>query len=147
MCSKASWVHYAKSILRSNKTSHSIAEEVEDREREINRLLEKDPYETRLNPITLDKSCKGNYPAWILRSYGDKMTYAMSNPLHQKRQYTVVVVKSMVWPGAMSYFWQGQWGEIYMGDGMKHEDLSYFPCSPPPIMDDPEEKPVFEEVS
>ena len=41
MCNKANWVHYAKSILRSNKTSHAIAEEVEDREREISRLLEK----------------------------------------------------------------------------------------------------------
>ena len=34
-----------------------------------------------------------------------------------------------------------------MGDGHKHEDVTYFPVQPPPIMDDPEEKPVHEEVS
>ena len=72
------------------------------------------PYETRTKLITLDKSCKGNYPTWILRSYGDNRIIVMSKLLHQKRQYTVVAVKSMVWPGAMSYFWQGQCGEIYM---------------------------------
>ena len=40
----------------------------------------KDPFEPRLKPITLDKSCKGNYPAWIIRAYGDKMNYAAANP-------------------------------------------------------------------
>lgn len=147
MCNKASWVHYAKCILRNNKTSHTLNEEVEDREAEITRVLNADPYEPRLKPITEDKACKGNYPAWILRSYGDKMSYAMANPLHGSRQYNVVVVKSTVWPGAMSYFWQGQWGELYIGDGHKHEDVTYFPVSPPRIMDDPEEKPVCPEVS
>ena len=53
----------------------------------------------------------------------------------------------MIWPGAMSYFWQGQWGEIYMGDGQKHEDVTYFPVQPPPIQDDPVEVTVHPEVS
>ena len=52
MTDKANWVHYAKNILRNNKTSHSIPEDVEDREKEIDRLLGVDPYETRLKPIT-----------------------------------------------------------------------------------------------
>ena len=69
----------------------------------------------------------------------------MANPDHGFKQYGVVVVKSTVWPGAMSYFWQGQWGELYMGDGQKHEDVTYFPVQPPTIMEDPEEKEVHEE--
>ena len=73
------------------------------------------------------------------------MTYAMANANHANKQYMSVVVKSTVWPGAMSYFWQGQWGEIYMGDGMKHEDVTYFPVMPPPIQEDPEEKVVHAE--
>ena len=45
MKNKASWVHYAKTILRrSNKTAHVISEEVEDRDKEIDRLLAADPY-------------------------------------------------------------------------------------------------------
>lgn len=147
MGNKSSWVHYAKNILKNNKTGHTLNEEAEDREKEIDRILASDPYEPRLKPITDDKACKGNYPAWILRTYGDKMSYAMANPLHGAKQYSCVVVKSTVWPGAMSYFWQGQWGEIYMGDGHKHENVTYFPIQPPAIMDDPEERPVCGEVS
>ena len=79
MKNKANWVHYAKNVLRTNKTSHSLNEEVEDREKEVDRILRTDPYEQRLKPITNDKACKGCYPAWILRCYGDTMTYAMSN--------------------------------------------------------------------
>ena len=141
-------MHYAKNILNNNKTSHAISEEVEDREKEVDRLLSSDPYEARLKPITLDKACKGNgMPAWILRTYGDKMYYEMSNPLHGTKQYNVVVVRSTVWPGALSYFWQGQWGELYIGDGMKHEDVTFYPVQPPKIMADPEERAVFDEVS
>jgi len=71
MSEKSSWVHYAKSILSKNKTSHGIGEEVEEREKEVDRLLSTDPYEPRLKPITMDHACKGNYPAWIMRTYGD----------------------------------------------------------------------------
>ena len=117
MANKASWVHYAKNILGNNKVSHTLGDEAEDREKEIDRVLGLDPYEPRLKPITQDSACKGSYPAWILRTYGDKLKYAMANPLHGAKQYSVVVVKSTVWPGAMSYFWQGKWGELYMGDG------------------------------
>jgi len=147
MRNKANWVHYAKNILKTNRTTHTIAEDVEDREKETDRVLAADPYERRLKPITEDRACKGNYPAWILRCYGDQTKYAMANPLHGAKQYAVAVVKSTVWPGALSYFWQGQWGEIYMGDGQKHEDVTFFPVHPPCIMSDPAEKPVFLPVS
>lgn len=71
MKNKANWVHYSKSILKTNKTAHAIGEEVEDKDKETDRLLKADPYEPRLKPITDDRACKGNYPAWILRCYGD----------------------------------------------------------------------------
>ena len=41
----------------------------------MRKLLASDPYEPRLKPISQDKSCKGNYPAWVLRSYGEKAFY------------------------------------------------------------------------
>ena len=82
MANKSSWVHYAKNVLSNNKVSHSLGEEAEDRDKEIDRVLSMDPYEPRLKPINLDQACKGNYPAWILRSYGDNLKYAMANPQH-----------------------------------------------------------------
>lgn len=54
MANKSSWVHYAKNILSNNKVSHSLGEEAEDRDKEIDRVLSMDPYEPRLKPINLD---------------------------------------------------------------------------------------------
>ena len=39
MKNKANWVHYAKSILKTNKTAHAIGEEAEDKDKETDRLL------------------------------------------------------------------------------------------------------------
>lgn len=106
MSNKNNWVHYAKNVLSNNKTSHTLSDDPEiDRDKEVDRVLSEDPYEPRLKPITQDRACKGNYPAWILRTYGDNMKYNMANPEHGQKQYNVVVVKSTVWPGAISYFW------------------------------------------
>jgi len=82
MKKKSSWVHYAKNILGNNKTTHTIDLEAEDQQKEIARVLGADPYENRLKPISEDKACKGSYPAWILRTYGDQMAYAMANEAH-----------------------------------------------------------------
>ena len=54
-------------------------EELEDVQK---RIVAADPFEKRLKPITQDKGCKGSYPAWILRSYGDMDNYKAANPLH-----------------------------------------------------------------
>ena len=151
----SSWVHFGQNILKCNRLKHmdvnpetielKEGEEIEDVQK---RIVAADPFEPRLKPISQDKGCKGNYPAWILRTFGDKSAYKAENPAFQANlQYGVVVVKSTVWPGAQSYFWRGTWGDIYVGDGHKHEDVTYFPVNPPVICEDPEEKEVQPEVS
>ena len=52
MSKKESWVHYSRNILKNNKTGHTLTEEVEDRDAAINAILNADPYEIRLKPIT-----------------------------------------------------------------------------------------------
>lgn len=109
-------------------------------------MVAADPFEQRLKPITADKSCKGNYPAWVLRAYGDKTNYAAANPaVTADQNYRVVFVKSTVWPGAHSYFSQGTWGQIYVGNGLKHESTLFYPINPPKICADPVEKPTAAE--
>lgn len=50
------------------------------------------------------------------------MNYAAANPaVTNPQNYRVVFVKSTVWPGAHTYFTQGTWGQIYVGNGLKHE--------------------------
>jgi len=52
----------------------------------------------------------------------------------------VVVVRSLVWPGSYTFFYNGKTTQIYLGHGHKfsHEQKP-FPVHPPAVMDDPEE--------
>lgn len=118
-----------------------IVEDDEDPEKKKAEQEAADPFEARLKCITADKSTKGNYPAWVLRAYGDKMNYAAANPaVTSPQNYRVVFVKSTVWPGAHSFFSQGTWGQIYVGNGLKHEDTLFYPVNPPQIIQDPVEQ-------
>ena len=79
---KSNWLHYTRNILQCNRITHMEPEvgEDEDPDEAKKKVEAADPFEDRLKPITNDKSSKGNYPAWILRAYGDKMNYAAANP-------------------------------------------------------------------
>ena len=101
------WLHYTRNILKCNRITHMdpVVEEEEDPDEKRKQMEAEDPFEARLKPINADKSCKGNYPAWVVRAYGDKMNYAAANPaVTAPQNYRVVFVKSTVWPGAHSYF-------------------------------------------
>ena len=74
------------------------------------------------------------------------MNYAAANPVVTTAQnYRVVFVKSTVWPGAHSYFTQGTWGQVYIGNGLKHEDTLFYPINLPQTQEDPDEKECYVE--
>jgi len=60
--------------------------------------------------------------------------------------FGVIVVKSLRWPGAYSFFTQGRWLQVYVGDGLKYENVTYYPVYPPTICKDPIERPTQDEV-
>lgn len=92
-----------------------------------------DPAEPRLKSIVDDAAIKGGYPAWTLRVHGDLTNYKSSNPAFADQNNSVVVVKSLVWPGAFNFYTQQQYFTVYLGDGHKHEQATYFPIEPPTI--------------
>ena len=57
----------------------------------------------------------------------------------------MIVVRSLWWPGAYTFFSEGRWTSIYIGDGLKYEDVSYYPVFPPEIRSDPKEKGEYPE--
>lgn len=59
--------------------------------------------------------------------------------------YGVVCVKSTVWPGVHIFFNQGQWSQVYLGDGLKYEKSTYYPLIVPSLNSDPKEYGEFEE--
>ena len=57
----------------------------------------------------------------------------------------VVVVRSLQWPGAYNFYYQGKYTSIYVGNGLKYEEASYFPVNPPRVLSDPDEYNVMPE--
>lgn len=150
MCKAQNWVHYTRNILKCNRVTHLepvLDDPDADIDEEKKKIEAKDPYEPRLKTISLDAKVKGGYAAWSIRQHGDTMTYANANPAYPNQNYSVVVVKCNFWPGAFSFFSEGQWSQIYVGDGLKHEAQRFFPIMAPSIQEDPVERFTSPEVS
>lgn len=71
---------------------------------------------------------------------GDKTEYASADG-KQTVSNGVVVVRSLQWPGSYNFFYHGKFSNIYVGNGHKYEEVSYFPVIPPVVQADPEEYP------
>lgn len=108
------WVHAAKNILKNGTTSLKQPEAPEGEEwdedktnDEMKKLLESDPYARLLSSISEDtkiavtKTMKQS--AWICRLMGDATEY-LSEQGNSKVSNGVVVVKSLQWPGAVSFY-------------------------------------------
>lgn len=105
----------------------------------------KDPWEARLKPITQDNQTPGNMPAWIVRGYNLKDNYVNDQPGKPAKNFGTVVVKSMQWPGSFTMYSQEQTFSIYCGNGLKNEDVTYYPVDPPVMQTDKKEvKPCDE---
>lgn len=76
-----------------------------------------------------------------MRLCGDTTEYKHENPANKEAcSNAVVVVRNYHWPGAFSFFNNGNVQQIYLGSGQKFtQETSNFPENPPQVMDDPEE--------
>merc|ERR1712060_691199 len=120
-----------------------------DPEEAKKQLEAKDPYEKLLKPITDDDAIstghKFKQACWSVRCCGDSMEYADANPANGVKSNAVVVVRSLIWPGAFSFFFDGKVQQIYLGHGHKFgQATSNFPVNPPAVMEDPEEYHIEE---
>ena len=162
MASAAMWVHAKENILLNGRITHPEVEPGEndaedfDPEEAKKALQKKDPYEPRLKPLTSDSDVKISashfVPAWQVRMCGDSTE--LVNPKNTKKILSngVVVVRSTVWPGAYSFYYNNQVYQIYLGHGHKFEaNASVYFCNPPQVMSDcgeygdqPEPNPLVE---
>lgn len=74
---------------------------------------------------------------WTVRLQGDETEYKTENG--KKISNGVVVVRSLQWPGAFNFYKQGKHLHVYVGNGHKYEEVSFFPVHPPSVLDDPSE--------
>ena len=140
------WQHNTVGILQGcGRTTHMESEPPEDSGIEpedwMKSIADKDPYDARLKSITDDKVVKisknTKISPWIVRLMGDATEYLDAN------QKTVcngaVVVRSLQWPGSYNFYMNGRVSQIYVGNGHKYEEVSYYPVHPPTVNADPEE--------
>lgn len=133
MCKAENWAHYQPNILVNCATAHGEpAEDAEDPELAKQMIEAADPYEPMLKPITDDQpvrcSEKISQPAWSVRLQGDSTDYKNANGSGTSN-FGVVVVRSLLWPGAYTFFKNGVDYQIYLGCGHKFEQQKpgYFP--------------------
>ena len=149
------WVHFNASILTCNRTLHldppeeapeGIDPETYNPEEAKKEIEAADPFEKRLKGIDGDAKIKMGGKImqcpWIVRLMGDSTEYL--DPQKKKVCHGVVVVRSLVWPGAFTLYQNGVQKTIYVGEGNKYTDaLRPFPLSPPVLNLDPTEYGEF----
>lgn len=164
------WIHYPPGILKEGRVSHFIEppEEV-DPEEYRKKIMDKDPFDKRIKPVTEDNTiATSTYsklkvcPWKISQFYEDKIyinpyiklldeTQPDFDPLEQKdnkADYTLICVKSLLWPGAYNFYLGKESYFFYFGNGLKFIDTSKegpfvykaFPTIPQD-MDDLEDQP------
>lgn len=146
------WVHAQKNILFNGRTAHVPPEddgtEGFDPDAAMERLLNSDPSEPRLKPLSSDKgilmSAGQSVPAWQAKVCGDRTEF--TDPKNPKKTICngVAVVRSTVWPGAFSFYYNAQVYQIYLGHGHKFEpSRQAFPSQPPMMADDVNESKTY----
>lgn len=152
MSSLDMWLHHTPSILKQGRVKHLDPvpgpgdEEVEPEEL-MKREVDKDPWEPRLKPVTSDTAAKGGLPAWVLRSYNLETDQIDPKTGKVSLNYGTIVIRSQWWPGAYCFYNQGRNLQIYVGDGQKNEpsNVSYYPVTPPVMMEEREERVCYTE--
>ena len=139
------WVHHSQNILKCNRITHIDQSEGDESGEVMKKVEAADPYEPRLKNITLDGRVKGGLPAWVVKHSGEQDVFGTPKNPSEKINFGTVVVKSLQWPGAHTFFTGGKWMSIYVGDGLKYEQKSFYPVFPPKIREDPSEKPCYHE--
>lgn len=157
MANPAMWVHGTPNILGNCRTAHFEQEEAPadwdqdkdwDAEAYMKGVEKADPYEPLLKPITADvKVCLSEtitQNAWTCRLMGDSEEYKhdeIDGPqLVPTKSNGVVVVRSLIWPGSLSFYFQGRIIQLYVGNTHKWEyGKAFFPVETPVIESDPDE--------
>ena len=98
------WVHHSQNILKCNRVTHIDQSEGDETGEVMKKIEAADPYEKRLKPVTLDSKVKGGLSSWSVKHCGDKDVYGTAKSPNDKVNFGVVVVKSLQWPGAYTFY-------------------------------------------
>lgn len=154
MAKLSMWLHLNPGILKQGRTKHADpvpgpGEEEVEAEELMRREVERDPWDARLKPVDQDAKTKGGLPAWVLRAYN--VNTEQQDPKTGKLTVNngTVVVKSLWWPGSVTFYNNQRHQQIYVGDGLKNEPYgcSFYPIDPPKMKQDKKkERAVYQHL-
>lgn len=126
------WVNVCESILMNGRTKYVAPEHLDDEAKEawLSEKQEKDPQLDRFRVVQEHKPVAPLEISWVSKTCGDSQTYTKGEATVS---YAVNVVKSIRWPGAMTVCKNGRFTNVYIGNGVKREDPSFQPTSPPVV--------------
>ena len=152
------WGHQHPIILQAGRTTHAmppLSSEFteEQRDEQLAALKEKDAEAERFKGINEDVPSPGlpagleTGTAWVSQIVGDPQPYAQLPPKEGTTTYSVNVLKSLRWPGAVTVAQGGKFASVYIGYGIKRGDVCFNPTEPPEIQKDPIDQLEQPEVS
>jgi hypothetical protein len=129
LADKQNWVYLNPSVLGTGRISHIKPEglEEEEAEKQLKKLMERDPSEPRLKLLALDTS------RWALQSVGlgERLMAPGRNP--KPTSAGVIGLRSLVWRGWTTVAWEGKFSSLYVGYAQKAK-FEYFPAEPERIL-------------
>lgn len=75
----------------------------------------------------------GMETCWLSKICGDTQQYNQTGGKEGTTTYSVNVLKSLRWPGAVTVQKGGKFCSVYVGYGLKSGDSSMFPTEPPEV--------------
>lgn len=149
------WGHQHPLILNAGRITHTVEPSTPEDQKEelLGQLNEKDQTVDRFRGINEDTPVPGlpegmETPiAWTAKVVGDLQSYNQLPPKEGTTTYSVNVIKSLRWPGALTVAQNGRFASIYVGYGIKRGDVCFNPTEPPEIMKDPVDQLEQPEVS
>ncbi|CDW87426.1 UNKNOWN [Stylonychia lemnae] len=134
-----SWSHQHANILHAGRVSHLPPQNISEEEKDeyLGKLAESDPVLERFKTLNEDGPMPGLETAWLSKVVGDIQPYNQLPPKEGQVSYSVNVLRSLRWPGAITVAQNGKFANIYVGHGLKRGDVSFNPTEPPDVQKDP----------
>lgn len=144
IASLENWLHNTPAILKEGRLVHFEVEVPEDQDKEVfmKKIVDKDPFEDRLKPLSKDKPLAGAAKAWSIRVLGDTRYYA-NRDKKEAINLGIVAIKSQIWPGSVTLYSSKQWTSFYLGYGFKGTGTNYAFENPHYVQSEPADKEEF----
>lgn len=121
------WCHKNQAILNEGRLIHAEIEPENDdidKEELIKKVVENDPFDERLKPLSKDKYLNLS-TCWSIKVFGDKVLY--KNQYNNEYSYDcIILLRSLVWEGYHIVITERNMFTLYLGNGNKYSNKNYY---------------------